>query len=514
MIRPALLSLLLAAAVAPAAAAGSLPNILIIFADDLGYGDVGCYNPESKVATPSIDRLASQGLRFTDAHSPSTVCTPSRYSLFTGRMAFRTGLKGVFTGAGGPNMIEADRLTLPGMLKEKGYLTALIGKWHVGLTFRDSEGKPISDGGPEGEKRIDYSRPITDSPVHRGFDEFFGTACCPTTDWIYAYIEDDRVPNPPVAPIDKSTIPENPYTKDCRPGRIAPDFKMDEVDLKFLDRSLRFLDKHKSERPDQPFFLVHSTQAVHLPSIPAPEFVGKSGLGAHGDFIMELDAIVGRLMTKLDELGMSENTIVMLSSDNGPEIAPIVNMRADHGHDGARPWRGMKRDQWEGGHRVPFIVRWQGEIEAGSETSQTTCLTDIMATCASIIGYQLPNDAAEDSFDLLPLLKDPDLKDPIRPFTIHQTNRLELAIRSGKWKYLDHRGSGGNDYRKKPQLTPYILPEKAPDAPGQLYDMEKDPGETENLYLKHPEKVRELKEALERLKSSGRSAPLRSSPDE
>jgi arylsulfatase A len=495
--------------ISPTALAQSKPNILLILADDLGYGDVACYNPESKVPTPNIDRLAAQGMKFTDAHSPSTVCTPTRYSILTGRMAFRTGNRSVFTGVGGPDMIEETRLTLPGMLREKGYATALFGKWHVGLTFLDTEGKPILDNGPEAINRIDYNRAIPDSPIHRGFDTFFGTACCPTTDWLYAFIDGDRIPTPPTQLIDKSKIPKNPYTEDCRPGMIAPDFDMEEIDMIFLNKSLGFLDDHVKKSPDKPFFLFHSAQAVHLPSMPGKDFQGKTKAGPHGDFIAQFDHIVGALSDKLDELGIAENTLVILTSDNGPEIASVVNMRKDHAHDGARPWRGIKRDQWEGGHRVPFIARWPKTIAAASISPETTCHTDLMATCAAIIGTELPNDAAEDSYNMLPVLSGEESGEPVREYTLHQTWTLQLAIRKGDWKYLDHKGSGGNNYENRAELKSYILPEAAPDAPGQLYNLAKNPGETKNLFLQHPEIVAELKTLLEKSKASGRSAPPR-----
>ncbi len=490
-------------------AAETPPNILFILADDLGYGDVGCYNPESKIPTPHIDRLAAQGMTFTDAHSPATVCTPARYSILTGRMAFRTGNKSIFTGAGGPNMIEPDRLTLPEMLRGKGYATAMFGKWHVGLTFLDDQGKPILKGGLEAVKRIDFTRPIPDSPIHRGFDQFFGTACCPNTDWLYAFIDGERIPVPPTRMLDKSKLPVNPYTEDCRTGMIAPDFDMNEIDMIFLNKSLRFLEEHAAKSPQKPFFLFHSAQAVHLPSLPGKDFQGKTKAGPHGDFIAEFDHIVGTLMAKLDALGLADNTLVILTSDNGPEVTSVVNMRKDYQHDGARPWRGVKRDQWEGGHRVPFITRWPGTIQPGSRTSQTLCGTDVMATCAAIVGTKLPADAAEDSFDMLPVLTGNDHGKSVREFTLHETWTFDLAIRRGDWKYLDHKNSGGNNYEKSAELKPYILPEDAPDAPGQLYNLAEDPGETRNLYKKHPEIAKELKALLDKSKSSGRSAPLR-----
>jgi arylsulfatase A-like enzyme len=487
------------------------PNIVFILADDLGYGDVRCYNPASKVATPHLDRLAREGLRFTDAHSPSTVCTPSRYSLLTGRMAFRINYRSVFEGVGGPCLIKADQLTLPQMLRGQGYATAMIGKWHVGLSFLDHDGQRITQGGVAGAKLIDYSRAIPDAPIHRGFDQFFGTACCPATDSLYAYIDGDRIPVPPTQMLDKSKLPKHPYAFDNRAGLIAPDFDLEEVDLVFLRKSREFLEQHVQRHPGKPFFLLHSTHAVHLPSFAAKQFQGSTTAGPHGDFIHELDFIVGELMSTLERLGLADNTVVMFSSDNGPETTSVVRMRADHGHDGARPWRGVKRDQWEGGHRVPFIVRWPGKIAPGRTTDETVCLTDVMATCAAITGAALPTNAAEDSFNLLPVLLGHDRGTPIRPYTLHQTISLALAIRQGPWKYLDHRGSGGNNYEKS-ELKPFARPDTAPEAPGQLYHLTLDPGETTNLYFKHPEKARELKALLEATKSAGRSRPATQSP--
>ncbi len=504
-----------------AAGAAEKPNILFILADDLGYGDVGCYNPESKVPTPHLDQMAEEGMRFTDAHSPSTVCTPSRYSVMTGRMAFRLNYPGVFTGVGGPCLITEDRLTLPGMLRSAGYETALFGKWHIGMSFLDKDGQVIDDKAPSKEtgrtikanrgveavKRVDYSRAIPDGPIHRGFDHFFGTVCCPTSDWLYAYIDGDRIPVPPTQIIDKSKLPSHEWSFDCRPGMVAPDFDHEEVDMVFLEKSLEFLDRHHEEKPDKPFFLFHSLQAVHLPSFPGKAFKGKTEAGPHGDFIHEFDFIVGQLMAKLKELEVDENTLVIVSSDNGPEVGTALNMRTKYEHDGARPWRGVKRDNWEGGHRVPMITRWAGKVAAGSITDQTVCLTDIMATCAAIVGVELPNDAAEDSVDLLPVLLG-EAEGAVRDYTLHQTISLALAIRKGKWKYLDHQGSGGNNYGGG-KLKAINLRDTAPNAPGQLYDMENDPGETTNIYFEFPEVVAELKALLDASKKNGRSVPER-----
>ena len=211
--------------------AADKPNILLILADDLGYGDVGCYNDQSKVPTPHLDRLAREGMRFTDAHSPSTVCTPTRYSLLTGRMAFRLNYRGVFTGVGGPCLINQGRLTLASLLKQQGYATAMFGKWHVGLTAYDKEGKAINQNGLAAVRRIDYTRPIIGGPLDHGFEKFFGTASCPTTDWLYAYIDGNKIPVPPTRIVDRGPLPKHPYSRDNRPGMIAPDFDLEEVDM-------------------------------------------------------------------------------------------------------------------------------------------------------------------------------------------------------------------------------------------------------------------------------------------
>lgn len=486
------------------------PNIVFILADDLGYGDLACYNPESRIPTPNLDRLASQGIRFTDAHSPCTVCTPTRYSLMTGQMAFRVPNGGrVFSGAGGPSLISDARFTLPELLKETGYTTACYGKWHVGLTFRDAAGEAIHSGRPDAVERIDYSRRIEGGPVDHGFDHFFGTACCPTTDWLYAYIDGDKIPVPPTEKLDKSTLPKHSYANDNRPGMVAPDFDLEEVDLKFLEKSQQFLKQHVASNPDKPFFLFHSAQAVHLPSFPADAFKGKTESGPHGDFIFELDYVVGELLKTLDELGIADNTIVMFSSDNGPEVPTIYHMRHDHSHDGARPWRGVKRDNWEGGHRVPFIVRWPGRIQEGSSTDEITSLTDVYATVADIVKRPLPATAAEDSFSMLPVLLGESASDPIRPYILQQGfgGQRYLAIRRGKWKYLAHQGSGGNNYEKHPMLKEYYIPNTAPDAPGQLFDLESDPGEKVNLALAQPEIAAQLQALLDASIASGRSRP-------
>lgn len=504
--------------------AATLPNIVIILADDLGYGDVGIYNPEAAFPTPNLDEMARAGIRFTDAHSPATICTPSRYSLQTGRMAFRTGRpSGAFEGPGGPSLIEPSRLTIAGMLKERGYTTALYGKWHIGLTWVDSEGQRIEGQNLAATRRIDYARstPLPDGPVSRGYDFFFGTPNCPTTDPLYVYIDQDRVPVPATDLLDKKTLPDHPFAWDNDVGMVAPGYRFEGVDQLFLDKALGFLRNHRKSSPARPFFLVLSTQTAHAPSFPSPQFKGRTSAGPHGDFIFELDAIVGRLLGVLTDLGVEKDTLVMFGSDNGPEVRTTYLMRNLYGHDGARPWRGVKRDGWEGGHRVPFIARWPGRIAPGRVSAQTMTLTDVMATVASVVGVALPDDAAEDSYDMLPVLlgTQPESK-PVRPYTLTQSHRLgavdgpraQLQIRRGPWKYLDHRGSGGNDYATKPELQPYRLAERAPEAPGQLYNLDDDPGETRNLYNERPDIVKEMQALLAETKASGRSAPRGRTP--
>jgi arylsulfatase A-like enzyme len=489
------------------------PNILVILTDDLGFGDVSCYNPESKVPTPNLDALAAQGMRFTAAHSPATVCTPTRFSVMTGALCMRIGRSPVFTGLGGPCLIEDERLTLPEMLQDAGYATAMFGKWHIGMTFYDKQGEPIHKGGLEPIQRIDYTRRIDGGPVDHGFDSFYGTICCPTTDWFYAYIENDRVPVPPTNLIDKSPYPSNAYTRDFRRGVAAPNFDASEVDLVFLDQSKVYLREHVEQHPDKPFFLLHSMQAVHLPSIPAKQFRGKTNAGPHGDFIYEMDWIVGELNKTLEELGVADNTLVIFCSDNGPEVPTVLHMRKDHDHDGANPWRGVKRDGWEGGHRTPFIVKWPGKVAPGTTTDQLTSLTDLFATFAAVVDEPLPNDTAEDSFNMLPVLLGEQGDEPLRPYLLQQTHWAQkMSIQVGDWKYMDYKGSGGNNYDREQSdwsMSRYKLPDTDPDAPGQLYNLAEDPGETTNLYSKHPEIVKKLKAMLDESIEQGRSAPMR-----
>lgn len=502
---------------AATAAEPSLPNIIIIYADDLGYGDLSCYDTECAYKTPRLDRMAAEGIRFTDAHSPSTICSPSRYGLYSGQQIYRStgGGGGAFEGPGGPSYLKPGTLTIGQMLQEKGYRTGVFGKWHVGLTWRDKNSERLR-GGFKNSLLIDYekSTPLPDGPNARGFDESFVTPNCPTTDPLYVYIENGMVPVPADHRHQRSNLP-NPGGKwrwDNDEGWVAPGYKFVEADLLFFEKTRSFIEQHRKKTPEQPFFAVLSTQIAHAPVLPAAEFNGATKAGPRGDFIWELDVIVGRVLDLVAELGIDQETLILFNADNGPETVHVDWMRQDHNHDAAGGWRGMKRDAWEGGHRVPFIARWPGRIPAQQVCDQMTNTTDIFATLASVVGYRLPDDAATDSFDMLPaMLGTQDPKTSIRPHLLTQSFRGEFQLRQGTWKYCDHPGSGGNNYSKGPLLK-YAIADHAPDAPGQLYDLERDPGETTNLFDEQEAKRIEMKTLLERLKTSGRSAPSNRRP--
>lgn len=503
-----------AKAVDPAA----LPNIVIIYTDDLGFGDLSCYNPESKYKTPRIDQFAAQGIRFTDAHSPSTICSPSRYSLFSGQQIYRSTGRGggAFEGPSGPSYLKPGTLTLGDILQAQGYRTGIFGKWHVGLTWLDKDGERLR-GGFKTSPLIDYekSTPLIDGPNARGFDESFITPNCPTTDPLYLYIHNGMVVEKADRKHDRSTLP-NPGGKwrwDNDEGWRPPNYQFVGADQLFYDKMKGFISEHREAQPEQPFFAVLSTQIAHAPVLPSPEFNGVTKAGPRGDFLAELDAIVGKTMDLLEEMGIDDNTIVMFNADNGPETLHTIWMRKDHDHDAAGGWRGMKRDGWEGGHRVPFMVRWPSRIPAGQVTDQMTNTTDIMATLASVTGYTLPDKHATDSFDMLPAMIGTQPNDkPIRPHLLTQSFRGEFQLRVGDWKYMDHMGSGGNNYVKAENMRPYALPEKAPDAKGQFYHLGKDPGETTNLYFKEQIRRESMQALLEQLKTSGRSAPTNRVP--
>ncbi len=507
----AYLLLVLCACVTASCSAADLPNIVIVYTDDLGLGDLSIYNPEAAYKTPRIDTMAREGILFTDAHSPSTICSPSRYGLFSGQQIYRSTGRGggAFEGPGGPSYLKPGTLTLGGMLQSRGYRTGVFGKWHVGLTWFDDDGKRLG-GGFANSKLINYekSTPLKDGPNRRGFDESFITPNCPNTDPLYVYIENGRVKVPATVQHKRKNLPNlDGWLWDNDEGFMSVGYDFENADKIFYDKTVRFITQHLDRHKDRPFFAVLSTQIAHAPVLPAPEFRGKTQGGPRGDFLWELDVLVGRLLDTLDHLGIGDNTLVLFNSDNGAETVHYHRMAQEYDHDASGGWRGMKRDGWEGGHRVPFMARWPLAIPAGQVSAQVTNTTDIFATLASVVGYELKAQDARDSFDMLPVLLGIQSEDdPVRPHLLTQSFRGEFQIRQGSWKYLDHMGSGGNNYAQA-YMPQYGLPETAPDATGQLFHMDRDPGETTNLFFKASEKRKELQALLSRLKSSGRSAP-------
>ena len=478
------------------------PNIIFILADDIGYGDVRCFHPASKIPTPNIDRLARQGIRFTDAHSPSGVCSPTRYGVLTGRYAWRTWLKRSVLMAYSPPMIDPDRMTVAGLLKRQGYRTAAIGKWHVGMTFTRTNGRTVTreESLMRDSRQIDFTQPITGGPVDSGFDYFFCNSACPTTDYLYSYIENRSTAGfPSIEDPGGEFEKGNPLTE-YRAGLRSPGFDLETVDVTLRDKSVAFIEEHVKQHADRPFFLYHAMCAAHMPILPARQFRGQSGVGLYGDFVMEADWVVGELVNTIDRLGLAGNTVIIFTSDNGPEIC-VREVRQKFGHNAAGPLRGLKRDNWEGGHRVPFVARWTGHIPAGATSTETLCLTDFMATAAALSGAVIPANAAEDSYNMLPALLGKKGKRPIREATVHHSFDGSFAIRQGPWKLILHQGAGNNNYARV-QPDP---PLSEPDAPGQLYHLANDPAENSNIYRKHPEVVARLTRLLKKYQDEGRS---------
>ena len=463
------LCLLSTASSAQAPQAGQRPNIVLILADDMGYGDLKSYNPDSKIPTPHMDRLAAEGVRFTDAHSPSGVCTPTRYGLLTGRYAWRTPLKrGVLNGYS-PMLIEPGRLTLPAMLKARGYRTAAIGKWHLGL----GEAEPA-----------DFSKRFTAGPVSAGFDYFYGIPA--SLDMApYLYVENDRATAAPTGHIAASAMRRHGGGGFWREGPIAPGFSHEGVLPELAEKAVSFIGK---QTPGGPFFLYLPLAAPHTPWMPTPAFRGRSGAGPYGDFVVQVDVVVGQVLAALEGAKVSGDTLVILTSDNGAHWLPADIEK--YGHRANGPLRGQKADIWEGGHRVPFIVRWPGVVRAGGVRDDLAGLVDVFATAADITGAELPKTAGEDSVSLLPALRGEQRASPIRQTLVHHSSDGTFAIRDGRWKLAMALGSRG--FSEPRGATP------APGEPkGQLYDLEADPGEQRNLWLEKPEIVQRLTEVLE-----------------
>jgi len=489
---PLLLSTLFAAPLPDEQAAP--PNVILILADDLGYGDIGANNPDSAIATPNLDRVAAQGIRFRDAHSGSAVCTPTRYGILTGRYCWRSRLKSGVLNGYSKHLIEADRPTVASLLKARGYDTACIGKWHLGMDL------------PRQGEVMDWQGEIANGPTALGFDHFFGVTA--SLDFPpYVWVENDRFSAPANERFSGSGFPAY-----LRAGEIAPDFVHQEALDEITRRALAHIQQRA--RAQAPFFLYLPLTAPHKPVLPAERFRGKSGIGPYGDFVMQVDWVIGQIDSALEEAGIADNTLLVVSSDNGSFMyrldADESPKQAKSGEDGALldhaddptvhgflsathrsngPLRGTKADVWEGGHRVPLLVRWPAAVEAGQQCDRTVSLVDLMATFADVSGAAIPEGAAEDSSSLLPLLRDPQALWQRAPVIQHSANGC-FAIRDGRWKLVLGSGSGGRGVPKG----------KKEAAPFQLYDMQADVGETRNLVEAQPGVVARLRRQLEEMR--------------
>lgn len=472
------------------------PNIVYILADDLGYGDLSVYNPDGGIKTPNLDKLASQGMRFTDAHSPSGVCTPTRYGILTGRYPWRSRLPvGVLRGYS-RTLIEANRPTVASFLKSQGYATGVVGKWHLGLDWvpqaahRDSLQK--KDYGINREmlpEQIDFSQKLSQGPGTLGFG--------------YSYVLPASLDMPPYCYFENHQLTEQPtaYTKGNKPesgyagafwreGKMAPSFDFFGVLPRFVEKANAFLTKQSSRKP---FFLYLPLAAPHTPWMPTPDYQSTSRSGEYGDFVQQVDAAVGQVLHTLDSLDLSENTLVIFTSDNGPYWREDYVQRFNHKAAGI--FRGMKGDAFEGGHRIPFIVRWPGKIKAGSTSTAITCLTNLMATCADILGVKDARIKTEDSYSILSVLLGKNDQVPQQPAVVHSSSIGFFAIRKGDWKLIEGLGSGG--FTQPKEIEP-----KPGEPVGQLYNLAKDVGETQNLYTQQPEKVQELRKLLKDIKGT------------
>ena len=447
------------------------PNIVYIICDDLGYGDVQVLNPEKgKIKTPKIDALAEQSMMFTDAHSAAAVCTPSRYAILTGRYAWRSRLqKGVLgTGDELEPLIAEDQITVPKMLKEAGYKTAAIGKWHLGFKFVDDEGNPVKVY--DGKKVVGpaIGSTVPNGPISRGFDSYIGFHHSRVMQTV---IKDDKV-------IDK-----------------MPPIKM----LQFLsNRATEYISKESKN--ETPFFMYLALNSPHSPVVPSEAWQGKSGMGAYADFVMETDDVVGRVLTALEENGIADNTLVFFTSDNGcsAPVAKAGKLEKEFGHYPSANFRGYKSDIWEGGHRIPFMVRWPGNIEANSINDKLICQTNLMATCAEIVGLDLAETAGVDSYSILPMLKNKKAKTNYN-LVVHHSINGKFSIRNKKWKLELTPGSGGWSGPTDVKAIKDNLPEM------QLYNMKKDEEETTNVYDKHPRIVRKMTSKLIQIVENGRT---------
>ena len=485
-----------------AAAAGDKPNIVIILADDLGYGDVHCYNAQSKIPTPNLDRLAAEGIRFTDAHAPDSVCTPTRYGLLTSRCAFRSRLKSGVLAPWGAPLIEEGRLTLPALLRQRGYAIACIGKWHLGWNWPTKDGLPPSS--TNGLGNVDFTQPITSGPTSRGFDYYFGTDVPNYPP--YCFIENDRTVGMPSlpAPLQKGAI--------NRPGPMLPGWSLTNIMPELTRRAVRYIEN--AAQTTRPFFLYFPLTAPHYPIVPTAEFKGRSQAGDYGDYVAQVDGTVGEVLSALARTGLATNTLVIFTSDNGPEVVEIAPGAYErirrYGHWSMDGLRGAKRDTWEGGHRVPFLARWPGHIPPGATSAETICLVDLMAAAAALIGTKLPPSVGEDSCNILPALLGKKLKRPIREATVLHGCNGSFAIRQGDWVLIDAPSGDGNGNRTHPGEPDWFKQERnytTNQFPGELYNLGDDLPQRRNLYGDKTEAVQRLKALLKKYKASGRSTP-------
>lgn len=489
----------------------SKPNIIIIYTDDQGYGDVGALNPNAKFQTPNIDRIANEGILFTDGHSSDGVCTPSRYSLLTGRYSWRTNLKKGVLRADGTCLIEPGRTTIASLLQEHGYHTAMIGKWHLQMDFAGETGK-----------NRDWSLPFKNGPTDHGFDYFYGIPASMNYG-ILTYLENDRVLDPPLLWTKKKSVSDpRSYRDNVRPNdyrmtppyreergqgggwvEVAPSFNDELVLETFATKAVNYINQASTAaKSGQPFFLYLPLTSPHLPHCTHPDFKGRSNCGNYGDFMEETDFRVGQVLDALDANGIKNNTLVIFSSDNGAETN-YEYQRDTYGHYSSLHFKGGKRDIYEGGHRVPFLMRWPATIPAGSITELPVCQTDYLATIAEIVGAKLPDNTGEDSYSLLPVLKGKKVKKSTRGPIIHHSVTGHFAIRDGKWKLNLFRGSGGS-------LKPNFIEPTNGQARYELYNLEIDPEETNNLYFKHPKIVNRLERKITNIIKNGRSTPGKS----
>lgn len=460
------------------------PNIIFILADDMGYGDVSYLDNNSKLKTENLDRMAQEGVVFTDAHSSSSVSTPTRYGILTGRYNWRSTLKNNVLYGYDKALIPADRETMASMLRKNGYTTAGIGKWHLGWDW---------DNIDAGKDKVDFSKPVQNGPTTRGFDYFYGF--CGSLDMApYVYIENDM----PTSLPDRETVNEGKYSW-WRKGPTGADFVHEEVLPNLVDRACNYI-KEKA-KADQPYFLYLPLPAPHTPILPTEEFRGKSGIGEYGDFVLMVDAMVGKVLQAVKESGEDGNTIVVFTTDNGCSPAAGIKEMEAQGHRPNSIYRGHKADLFDGGHRIPCILRWP-EGTKPHEVRQTVCLTDFYATFAAINGYKLMDSEGEDSYNLLPAIVSETEIDPIREATVHHSIDGQFTIRQGDWKLLLSASSGG---WSAPTPTDTLALDSLP--PIQLYNMKDDPSETTNVEAEHPEIVSRLRALMAKYVREGRSTP-------